>query len=311
MKMNFRVCLVAGFMAAFGQHASAVSIEFDYSFDTNNFFSSQARKDVLNAAGSFFSNTIQDDLTAITPGGVNSFAARFSNPATGILTTINDFSVAADKLVVYAGGRALAGSTLGAGGPGGFNVGGTSDFVTNAVTRGETPTTAGVQGSTATDFSPWGGAITFDTEASWFFDPEVSTSGDVVDNDFFSVALHELGHLLGIGSADSWDNLVSGLDFTGPASAGVFTGDVPLATDQAHWKDGTTGLVNGVSMEAAMDPSLLVGSRKVFTNLDVAALTDIGWEVAAAVPVPAAIWLLGSGLIGLVVLGRRERGRIE
>jgi hypothetical protein len=305
MKRNFKTCLAGGFMVVFGQQVSAVNIEFDYVFDANNFFNTQAKKDVLNAAGSFFSGIIQDDLTAINSAGSNVFDARFSNPASGALTTINNFSVDADTLIVYAGGRTLSGSTLGMGGPGSFSAGGTSTFVDNAVTRGETPTTSGVQGSSATDFAPWGGSITFNTGASWYFDPDASTNGDLINNDFFSAALHELGHLLGIGTADSWDNLVSGSHFTGTASSGVFTGDVPLETNLAHWEDGTMGLVNGVSQDAAMDPSILVGTRKVFTDLDLAALTDIGWEVAA-VPVPAAIWLFGSGLIGLVVTARRR-----
>ena len=305
MNKNFKTCLAAGFMAVLSQQAAAVNIQFDYSFDTNNFFDTQAKKDVLNAAGSFFSNLIQDDLTAINSAGVNSFSAKFSNPASGALATINDFSVGADTLIVYAGGRALSGSTLGVGGPGGFGVGGTSSFVTNAVTRGETLTTSGVLGTSATDFAPWGGAITFNTGTNWYFDPDVSTSGDVVNNDFFSVALHEIGHLLGIGTADSWNNLISGSDFTGAASTGIFAGNVPLDSGLGHWADGTTGLVNGISQDAAMSPSILVGSRKVFTDLDVAALTDVGWEVAV-VPVPAAVWLFGSGLIGLVVAARKR-----
>ena len=55
-----------------------------------------------------------------------------------------------------------------------------------------------------------------------------------------------------------------------------------------------------------MDPTLLVGSRKTFTPLDVAALDDIGWDVqlpptpepapvAAQVPLPPlAVALLAT-----------------
>lgn len=305
MKRNFSVCMAAGFLLVFGQQASAIVIEFDYTFDTNNFFSTQGRKDVLNAAGSSFSSIIRDDLTAINPGGANSFNATLSNPASGASTTINNFSVGTNTLIIYAGGRALSAGVLGSGGFGGFDAGGTTAFVNNAVTRGETPDATGVQGTSATDFAPWGGSVAFDTGENWYFDPDVSTSEDVINIDFFSVALHEIGHLLGIGIADSWDNLVSGTNFTGAASSGVFSGNVPLDTGLSHWADGTTGLVSGVSQEAAMDPSMLAGTRKVFTDLDRAALVDIGWEVSA-VPVPAAVWLFGSGLIGLVVAARKR-----
>lgn len=293
--------VLAGLFAIASQPAMAINIQFDYGFDSNNFFDTQAKKDVLSAAGSYFSNLITDDLTAITSGGVNHFNINFSNPGTGATETINDYSVAADTLVVYAGGRDLGGS-LGLGGPGGFGVGGTGAFVNNAVSRGET---GDVQGATATDFAPWGGSIAFNTTSSWYFDSDLSTDADVVNNDFYSVALHELGHLLGLGISDSWDNLVSGTDFTGAESNSVFGGNVPLHGDSAHWAEGTLSLAGGVSQEAAMDPTILTGTRKVFTDLDVAALQDIGWEVSA-VPVPAAVWLFGSGLLGLVAVARRR-----
>lgn len=294
--------VVAGLLGLACQQATAMNISFDYSFDANNFFNTQAKKDVLNAAGAFFSGVIQDDLTAITSAGANHYNAVFSNPASGSSQTINDFSVAADTLIVYAGGRAISGSTLGIGGPGGFGVGGTQTFVDNAVSRGEVGDT---QGASATDFAPWGGSITFNSNSNWYFDPDVSTSGDVVNNDFYTVALHELGHLLGLGTADSWDNLVSGTSFTGAASTSVFGSNPPLQADGAHWLNGTVSVVDGVSQEAAMDPSITTGTRKVFTDLDIAALKDVGWEVSA-VPVPAAVWLLGSGLIGLFAVAKRR-----
>lgn len=291
--------MVAGLFAIASQPASAINIEFRYDYDTNNFFDTQAKRDVLSAAGSYFSNLITDDLTAITSSGSNNFNVNFFNPAdvTSSSITINDFSVAADTLIVYAGGSAL-GSSLGLGGPGGFGASGTGTFI-NGLDRGQT----GV--SSNTDFAPWGGAITFNTASNWYFDPDVSTDADVMNNDFYSVALHELGHLLGIGTANSWNNLVSGTDFTGAESVSVFGGDVPLDADLGHWANGTLSLVDGVAQEAAMDPQILVGTRKVFTDLDVAGLKDIGWEVAV-VPVPAAVWLFGSGLLGLVGVARRR-----
>ncbi len=302
MNTQIRRLLAAGLLGFASLNTHAINIEFDYLYDSGNFFDTQAKKDVLNSAGLYFSNVLVDDLTAITSAGVNSFDAVLSNPATGLDTTINDFSVAANTLTVYVGGRSFGGSTLAVGGPGGFYVSGTQSFVDNAVSRGESGATLG---PSATDFAPWGGSLAFNTESNWYFDADPTTSDDVINNDFFSVALHELGHLLGFGLSDSWDNLISGSDFTGAASVARFGGKVPLHSDLSHWADGTMGLVNGVAQEANLDPTLLTGTRKVFTDLDLAALEDIGWEVSE-VPLPGAAWLFGSALLGLGTLRRTQ-----
>ncbi|MEZ6061148.1 MAG: hypothetical protein R3C19_12355 [Planctomycetaceae bacterium] len=55
--------------------------------------------------------------------------------------------------------------------------------------------------ATETDFGP-GGAITFDTTGvTWNFDDAAPGGGE---SDFFSVAIHELAHLLGFGTSASF-----------------------------------------------------------------------------------------------------------
>lgn len=296
--------LLAVGLLGLSQQASAIIINFDYTYDSNGFFNDSARRTTLETAGAFFETSLNDSLTAINSTGGNSFNARFFNPATGSYDTINNFSVAADTLTVFAGGRNLGGS-LGLGGPGGFSASGSQSFFDSAISRGEGNGTVGaVQDSTATDFAPWGGAITFNTSTTnWYFDDDVSTDNDINGrSDFYSVALHELGHLLGIGTADTWENFAITGEFTGPASkAANGNANVDLASDLSHWLDGTTS--NG--LEAAMDPVITQGTRKHFTELDLAGLKDVGWEVAV-VPVPSSVLLLGSGLVGLIGFRRKE-----
>jgi hypothetical protein len=131
-------------------------------------------------------------------------------------------------------------------------------------------------------------------------EPFSSASPSVGENDFLSVAIHEMAHLLGLGSAPSWDTYVSGGQFIGTNSVASYGGNVPLYSDH-HWAEGTMSTVKGVTQEAAMDPSITVGTRKLFTDLDYAGLADVGWETAA-VPFefsPSLGIILVSALYGI------------
>ncbi len=285
----------------------ALDIQFDYSFDSNNFFVGHLdRQAVLEAAAQVFESRLTDALTGIAPTVSNTWKANFPRPDTGVATSVAGPAIPAGVLRVYAGGRVIAGSTLGIGGPGGFSVKGSQSFVDAVRARGQ----AGALPATGkTDFGPWGGAITFDSDAAWYFDPNPLTLESFgTQNDFYSVAVHELAHLLGFGAASSWDMFVSGAGFTGSASRAAHGGaNVPLSAEDDHWADGTistvaTPLVLGLQ-PAAMTPSLFQGTRKYFTELDFAGLDDLGWQVA--VPEPGALALLAVGSV--LALGRRRR----
>ena len=286
-------------------HAAAITIQFDYSFDTNGFFNQQVRRDTLEAAADFFETALVDDLDAIQPGPSgfgfdNTWSVSFSHPGTGGSASVLDLAVPADTLILYAGGRNLGGSTLGQGGYGGyFGLTGTGTFVTAASTRGE----GTVSGAGATDFARWGGSISFDTDSTWNFD---LTDPTFPENDFYSVALHELGHALGIGTADSWDNLINGSNqFTGTNAVAEHGGNVPLQSGGFHWAASTMSQTfDNTAQEAAMDPNITTGTRKVFTRLDVAGLDDLGWDVNyAAIPQPTTLTLL----VAASALTRRRR----
>lgn len=289
--------LLASAIAIPGLSIANINIVFDYSFDQSSFFSESTEDGIkaralMEDVATFYETHIEDDLTAIESGSQGSYNVSFFNPSTGVQQNIFDFDVPADTLIIYTGARDLDGNILGQGGPGGYAVSGTPAFVTNAVTRGETPTSAGTQGPTATDFAPWGGSIVFDFDGDasddWYFDTDPSTDeGFGGLSDFYSVALHEVGHVLGYGTSDSWANQIDfgNGTFTGANAVAANGGNpVPLA-DSAHWRDNTTiSPIFGTmtDQEAAMDPTLTVGTRKRYTELDMAGLADIGWEIASA-----------------------------
>lgn len=245
-----------------------ITIQFDYSRDTNGFFDDTARRQILELAGETIGSRLDDHLLAITPSGGNTWSLDASNPSGGSSFTLSNQTIPEDTILVFVGSRNM--SSLGVGGPGGYSSSGSEAWLDLVAARGQT----GMLEVPETDFGLWGGSITFDNDANWYFGMSAAGQGSN-QHDFLSVAMHELGHVLGIGTAGSWDNHISGVVFTGPNSVAEHGGNVSLS-GSAHFREGTE---NGGD-EVAMDPSILVGTRKLFTALDYAALADIGWEVS-------------------------------
>lgn len=282
---------------------SNIDIQFDYTYDTNSFFSDQARKDVLEAASAVFESRFTDQLLAINSSGANSYDTFVFNPSDPFTSAsyikLDSISVAENVILVFAGGYNFTDNTLGVGGTG-YSCSGVGSFCSDSARRGQ----GDVTGMDAIDVAPWGGSISFDSAGTnWHFGT-TATGLDASEYDFYSVVVHELAHLLGFGASDSYDNHVIGTNFVGTNA-----GTVALeAGDSGHWANGTMSTVNGIAQEAAMDPSIFNGQRKYFTDLDFAAMADIGWQVA---PVPEAdTWAMMIAGLGLIGFAARRRTRI-
>jgi|GEM_PF-714034 len=240
----------------------AITIQLDYSYDTSGFFNNPAARAVMQQAATDIGNTLTANLAAITPSGSNTWSATFFDPSTGAQVSVPNLSVAANTITVFVGARSLsANGEAGVGGFGGYSISGSQSWISN------------VENRNWGGFAPSTGSIAFDTSRNWYFG--TSTSGLTSSQlDFYSVAEHELGHVLGIGTSTQWNNLLSGSSFVGAHAETVYGGPVPVST--AHWANGVT--ING--QQAVMDPVLNYGQRVYWTTLDAAALEDLGWNAS-------------------------------
>jgi len=254
----------------------SISIQFDYSHDTGFFTNHPDRQSLLATAASVLTSRIIDSLAPIVPipSLGDTWTAVFTDPSTGGTTEIDNMTIPANTIIIFAGGQSLGGA-IGIGGPGGFNASGDQAWLDTVQGRGK----VGALGPDAqqTAFAPWGGSVEFDISLSdWYFgaDPAGILPTQI---DFLTVAEHEIAHVLGFGTANSWTNHVSGSFFVGLNAEVEFGGSVP--TDAAgsaaqHWADGTTDK----GKHCTMDPVVNSGERDGFTALDFAGLQDLGWS---------------------------------
>ena len=251
----------------------AVTLRFDYSYDTSGFFNDSTHRAALEKAGSDLVAPITTSLSAITPSGsTNTWQAIFNNPSTGNQVSVNNPTIPADTIIVYVGGLTIGGGEAGFGGPGGYSVSGTRSFQTTVQTRG------------VTGFSTWGGSVSFDTTANWYFGADASGLGNN-KLDFTSVATHELGHVLGFGTSTEFTNLVHNGTLSGTNITSVAGGGVAVSSDQQHLAQGTTSNGNPVSLQ----PTLAANRRVTFSALDYAVLKDIGWQVSTTPLTPPVV----------------------
>ena len=266
---------------------SALTIQIDYTYDTNNFFNTQEKRDAIEAAAQFFGDRIQDNLLRIDPAEFpgQSWTATFTHPTTGEALRRPDLVIPEDTIIIFVGARELFNRTAGQAGSGFSIENATLSWLQRVTARGQAGRT--LPSNERTDLAPWGGAITFDTPREWNFSLEENLPG----TEFVRVALHEIAHILGIGASDSWRNLIEDGSFTGPAAIQSY-GSAPPA-DNGHFlvpsEDadlesplyGSFGAAHGPSRPVLMLPenSDSGSNFDVVTDLDLAALVDIGWEI--------------------------------
>lgn len=332
------------FLALFGLLStplvsSAISVSFSLQSGIDPFFTPTALATIQKAAADV-SSAITTTLAGLNnlhytgSNGITTTTADWTlsylDPTNGI-TTINlsTASQPANDFHIFIASRPLSGTTLGLGSPGGAGAavngtgqaaelpGALDNLETNSnlgMTRGGPPlgTISDSLGGVPFDLS-FGyalGSLVFDNDSVWNLD--YNTLPSAGQNDLYSVAVHEMLHTLGFGGGQTWTSHASGTDWTGTAVISLLgSGANVLSAGADHVNGSLTGhpLVNGVfqtgtSQAPIMSPSLLVGTRGYITDLDLAFLTDMGWQTVS-VPEPGSTAFLVIG--GLAFLSRRSR----
>ena len=299
-----------------------------------------AAADISSAINTSLSS-ISTDVYTGTNGSTTAtldWAYQLENPVTGLATVIDPATIAANSVVMHVGARNLAGTTPGIGAPNGAGfqlagsgfpgqwIGAVSSAESqseNAYLRGAGPRIGTLSGSTnlggtvanySMDYGIAYGSLAFDWDGNnngvkdsdvelnnyWHFDHTASVAAG--KRDLYSVALHEMLHALGIGASDSWDAKILGNDWTGTEVINLYGTGANLISS-SHVAEGimSTRITDGIPQEVAMDPTIVTGSRKLLTALDLAFLRDIGYTT---VPEPNALTLLLVGSVALLAAQR-------
>jgi hypothetical protein len=236
-------------------------IQVDYRFDKAGFFADPVRKQALEGACRIWGRLLSDDFPAV-PKGTFIKVRDPEKPNDPALALTIDYEI--EDLVVFVGSADLPPGITGVSSP----TAGLSGITDGALAA------ALQQRFDATPFQPWTAWISFDSKTDFHFDPapELGAAVPAGKLDFVSVALHEVGHALGFGTADAFKAKIAGGSFTGAKTVALFGGPLPLTGDLGHVPNTT---MSG-GHRLLMDLSDGTGTRYLPTPLDQAVLEDLG-----------------------------------
>jgi len=141
----------------------------------------------------------------------------------------------------------------------------------------------------------------------------VWSHGFSLDNRFMNELENGTGTLYSLGSADNHTDIKMSDDFL---SAGYFRNGQEVAVDRSSL--GVSALANSgswditdntVDFEIDLAGTGLLSGSELALRWEFTCANDVieGAVDVSSVPVPAAVWLFGSGLIGLVAVARRKQ----
>ncbi|NER27111.1 MAG: calcium-binding protein [Symploca sp. SIO1C4] len=286
------------------EQQTGFNIEFDFTYDTNDFFKKFDPSDplptkipdtlkinALDAAANFWEKVINnlgeefDNIPASLPPGVSEFKLSFDNPSKPNNKLKIDIGSEIDDIRIYVG------SVSSFSNPDVLGQGGGTAFEWKYTNK---------QGKTfgkkierrlnsKTDFEPFAGSLAFSRSTDWWFDPTPNDLKDSVPKgkfDFVTLAIHEIGHVLGL-SLDKIPAFKAEIDgqgrFKGSNAKAVNNGNRIQLTADRHVVGNGKGVVgtNDDSVtdgtKSVMVPKINPGTRLTPQPLDEGMLKDIGY----------------------------------
>ena len=231
--------------------------------------------------GTNFSSTNPADYGGTTASNPQ---FTFTNPATGSTASVVPGSTTSegnvigneDQLVIFLGARSRGANHLLAG-PNGYGTG--FYYPGDAWVASLGPK------NTSTNWEPMMGASSVNTDATFYFDTDLTTHADATSSgkvDFYSVMVHEIGHIMGFTSSNAFANFSTGNTlWTGPnAKAEYNNQNIPL-NGNPHWATSLTQANVNCACHPSMQPSISSNVRTSFSDLDFALLKDVGYSISA------------------------------
>lgn len=299
------------------EQTSPASIVFDYTYDTNGFFTPE-RRVLMDKATAVLMSRIKGTKwtrvdTAVTGG---EYDLAFINPSTLAVSWNHNVVIPENQITIYLGASDFKSSPFilmqGSEGDGATQLmsirnvsGGISNVLTSSiqyrpVNASITFDLQGVQGFNSTITRQWH----FDSDGNLNTDDRNPSDPHYYDySDFYTAAIHELGHVLGIHNPQAFSTILeydtnfcsaylSRVQSDGSGGA-VFTGshakqlyynhigqDIPLnVPTKCHWADGVRSVTADGWTSLTYESSQPF--RHGFSELEFGALRDIGYTISA------------------------------